>query len=77
VLTLGAPLLTRNPYADYMCMLRADRLTMHELRRYMTWIHQADFQLKSSGNNPRLVMERMILGMCLGEKKQVAERAAI
>jgi DNA polymerase III subunit delta len=77
VLQQGAPLLTRNPYADYMSLLRADRLTGHELRQYMTWIHEADFRLKSSGNNPRLVMEQMILGMCLGEKKRVAARVLV
>jgi DNA polymerase-3 subunit delta len=66
----AAPPLTRNSYADYMCLLRAERLSMTELHRYMTGIHDADFRLKSSGNNPRLVMERLILGMCLGEKKK-------
>jgi len=73
----AAPQLTRNPYADYMCLLRAERLSLTELRRYMNGIHETDFHLKSTGNNPRLVMERLILRMCLGEKKKrTAEGAA-
>ena len=69
VLPAGGPLLTRNPYGDYMCLLRAERFSMSRLRRYMDGIHDADFRLKSSGGNPRLVIERLILGMCLSEKK--------
>ncbi len=68
--------LTRNSYADYMCLVRAERLSMTELCRYMSGIHDADFRLKSSGNNPRVVMERLILGICLGAKKTTAERAS-
>ncbi|MDH3442698.1 MAG: DNA polymerase III subunit delta [Deltaproteobacteria bacterium] len=77
VLPQGSPLLTRNPYADYMCLHRAERLSLNELGRYMDGIHDADFKLKSSGNNPRLVMERLILGMCLGGEKRVPVRTAI
>ncbi|MGH7930948.1 MAG: hypothetical protein ACREQV_24515, partial [Candidatus Binatia bacterium] len=73
VMPQGVPQLTRNSYADYMCLLRAERLSMAELRRYMNGIHDADLRLKSSGSNPRLVMERLILGMCLGEKKELAK----
>lgn len=69
VLPAGGPLLTRNPYGDYMCLLRAERFSMSRLRRHMDGIHDADFRLKSSGGNPRLVIERLILGMCLSEKK--------
>jgi DNA polymerase-3 subunit delta len=76
VLPEGGPLLARNPYGDYMCLLRAERLSMSQLRRYMEGIHDADLRLKSSGGNPRLVMERLILGMCLGEKKGMAAAGA-
>jgi DNA polymerase-3 subunit delta len=62
------PLLTRNPYGDYMCLLRAERLSLNELREFLNGIHEADFRLKSTGSNPRLVMERLILGICLGGK---------
>jgi DNA polymerase III subunit delta len=76
VLPQGAPLLTRNPYGDYMCLQRAERFSMNELRRYMNCIHDTDFRLKSSGADQRLVMERLILGMSLSAKKTTAARAA-
>jgi len=65
VLQQGAPVLTRNPYADYMCFERADHFTVSELHSYMEGIFDADLRLKSSGSDPRLVMERLVLGMCL------------
>lgn len=65
VLKDGAPLLTRNPYADYMCFQRAERFSLSELSVYMDGIFEADLRLKSSGSQPRLVMEKLILGMCL------------
>jgi DNA polymerase-3 subunit delta len=64
----GTPLLTRNPYGDYMCLLRADRFSMSQLCRYMDSLHDADLRLKSSGGNPRLVLERSIVSMCLPVK---------
>ena len=64
------PQRARSSYADYMCLLRAERLSMSELLRYMSGIHDADLCLKSSGKNPRTVLERLILGACLGEKKR-------
>jgi DNA polymerase-3 subunit delta len=74
VLEEGMPLLTRNAYADYMCFQRADSFELGELRAHMAAIHEADFRLKSSGSNPRLVMERLILGMCLGAQPATLSR---
>lgn len=69
VLMTGAPVLTRNPYGDYMCLQRAERFSLGELRAHLTGIHETDFRLKSAANNPRLVMEKFILSMCLGSGK--------
>jgi DNA polymerase-3 subunit delta len=69
VLGEGAPLLTRNPYADYMCFQRADQFSLGELRACLAGSYEADLLLKSTGNNPRLVMEKLILHMCLGSRK--------
>lgn len=69
VLRDGTPLLTRNPYADYMCFQSADRFSLAELCSYLSDIHEADLGLKSSGPNPRLVLEKLILDMCLGRGK--------
>ena len=61
-----ATLLTRSPYADYLCFQRAETFSFGELLLYLHGIHDADLRLKSSGVNPKLVMERLILQMCLG-----------
>lgn len=65
ILKLNIPMLTRNPFADYMLFQRADKLSFSALRRYMAELCAADFRLKSSGGNPRLVMERLIINLCL------------
>lgn len=65
VMRQKAPMLTRNAYADYLCFQRADRFSVGVLRHYMDEIYAADLSLKSSGGNPRLIMERLILEMCL------------
>jgi len=73
VLKQGTPLLTRNPYADYMSFQRADHFSLDQLRSYMEKIYETDLRLKSSGSSPRLVMERLIFGMCLGAGKREAQ----
>jgi DNA polymerase-3 subunit delta len=69
VLPQGAPLLTRNPYADYLCFQRAERFSRADLRAYMEGIFDADLRLKSSGGQGRLVLEKLFLGMCLGGQR--------
>ena len=79
VLKDGAPLLSRNPYADYMCFQRAQRFSLTELSGYMDGLFEADLRLKSSGSQPRLVIEKLIFGMCLGSRRdsdRQRERAA-
>jgi DNA polymerase-3 subunit delta len=65
ILGQGTPLLSRSPYADYMCFQRADNFSLSELAFYMERIFEADLRLKSTGSHPRLLLERLILGMCL------------
>jgi DNA polymerase-3 subunit delta len=65
ILKQSAPLLMRNPYAEYMLFQRADKLSISSLRRQVGAICATDFRLKSSGGNPRLVMEKLILNLCL------------
>ncbi|HEX9455402.1 MAG TPA: DNA polymerase III subunit delta [Candidatus Binatia bacterium] len=69
VLKQGTPLLTRNPYGDYMCFQRAEGFSLADLRSYMEGLFDADFRLKSSGGQPSLVMEKLILSMCLGGQR--------
>jgi len=61
--------LTRSPYADYMCFQRAERFGLAELVGHMESLFDADLRLKSSGGQPRLVMEKLILGMCLAARR--------
>lgn len=65
----GSAALTRSPYADYMCFQRAERFAMTELVGHMESLFDADLRLKSSGGQPRLVMEKLILGMCLAARR--------
>lgn len=65
----GTAALTRSPYADYMCFQRAERFAMPELVVHMESLFDADLRLKSSGGQPRLVMEKLILGMCLAARR--------
>ena len=67
--TQGTVALTRSPYADYMCFQRAERFAMAELVVHMESLFDADLRLKSSGGQPRLVMEKLILGMCLAARR--------
>jgi DNA polymerase III subunit delta len=77
VLKKDGPLLTRNPYADYMCFQRADRFSLDELALHMRRIFETDLRLKSSGSPPRLALERLILGMCLSSRSWRPPRAAV
>jgi DNA polymerase III subunit delta len=72
VLKQGTPLLTRNPYADFLCFERADRFSLAELRAHLVSIHDADARLKSGSQDGRLAMEKLILGMCTGVRKEKA-----
>jgi DNA polymerase-3 subunit delta len=64
VLQDGAPLPAANPYAAYMSFKNAENFPADELARYLELLCQADIRLKSSGNPPRIVMERLVLEMC-------------
>lgn len=68
VLSQGTPLITQNPYGNYMSFQRAQPFTSRELLRFLHLIYQTDIRLKSTGKPPRMVMERLILEMCQGEE---------
>lgn len=65
IVNQSTPMPSRNPYADYMLFQRADKFSISALRRHMAEICEADLRLKSSGGNPRLAMERLVLNLCL------------
>ena len=66
VLPKGAPVISQNAYADYMSFQRAETFTSRELVRFLQMIYQTDIRLKSTGKQPRVIMERLILEMCQG-----------
>lgn len=66
VLKQGASPLGRNPYGDYMCFQRAERFSLAELCGFMQRIFDADLRLKSSASQPRMVLEKLFLEMCMG-----------
>ncbi len=66
VLEHGPPLLGRNPFADYMSFQKAENFTTAELLGCLERIYETDLRLKSTGNQPRVVMEKLLLEMSLG-----------
>ena len=65
----GIALSGRNPYGEYMCLQRAERFTLAELRWLMERLFETDLMLKSSTRQGQLVMEKLFLDMCLGSAK--------
>jgi DNA polymerase-3 subunit delta len=65
----GLPSGMRGSYGEYMCFTRAQRFTMPDLRRYLSAIHDADARLKSTGTNPRLVLEELIFSVSIRDER--------
>ena len=60
-------LLAKNPanaYPVYQLLKKAERFGRDELLRALDALREADIKLKSSGLNPRLVLERVIAAVC-------------
>ena len=64
------PLLTRNPYGEYMTLQRAEPFTTAELVGYLERIYQTDQRLKSSGAATRITMERLIVDLCRARNRR-------
>jgi DNA polymerase-3 subunit delta len=62
------PILMRHPYADYMCFQRAEKFSLAGLRFCLAQIYDTDLRLKTTGNQPRLLMERLIVDICLATR---------
>jgi DNA polymerase III delta subunit len=70
-------MLGRNPYADYMCLQRAERFSLAELRSFMERLLEADLRLKSSGGQPHIVLEQLFLEMCLGVRRRRLDSGSV
>ena len=66
VAKLGISTPGRNLFGDYMCVQRAERFSLAELRSFMENIFETDVRLKSSSINGQLALEKLFLDMCLG-----------
>ena len=67
----------RNPYGDYMTLQRAERFSLVELSSFMQRLFEADLRLKSSAAQPRIVLEKLFLEICLGAPKRSPRRAGV
>ncbi|HWP60145.1 MAG TPA: DNA polymerase III subunit delta [Candidatus Acidoferrales bacterium] len=72
----GGLSLTRNAYADYMALQRAENFSTSELVAYLALIRDTDVRLKSTGAPAARVLERLILDMCLGAKPGTVRASA-
>jgi DNA polymerase-3 subunit delta len=73
----GSLLGGRNPYGDYMCLQRAERFSLAELNCFMQRLFETDFRLKSSASQPRILLEKLFLELCLGPPKRRSRRESL
>ena len=57
-------LYSQHPYVMYNALRNARRFSWDELMGYMDRLVETDITLKSSGAQPRLVMERLVIDLC-------------
>lgn len=55
-----------NPYPIYLLLKKTDLFTMAALVSAYARLGQIDVQLKSTGQNPRILLERLIVDICSG-----------
>lgn len=57
-------LVSQHPYVVYQSLKNADRFTRSELAGLLEMLVGIDLSLKSTGQDPRLLMERFLLAVC-------------
>jgi DNA polymerase-3 subunit delta len=57
----------KNSYPIYQLLKKSERFSKEELFNAVECLTEADKKLKSSGQNPKLVLEKIILGICRAE----------
>ena len=55
-----------NPYPVYQMLLRSERFTTNELIEDLKRLSEADLRLKSTGGNPKIILEKVIFHICGG-----------
>lgn len=54
----------KNAYPIYQLLKKSERFSKEELLNAVESLNAADKKLKSGGQNPKLVLEKVILGIC-------------
>ena len=60
-------MLARNPknaYPVYQLLKKSDRFSKSELMAAVEHLNETDIQLKTSSQDPRLILERLVLKIC-------------
>jgi DNA polymerase III delta subunit len=55
---------SKNPYPIYQMLLKSEMFTADELIDVLESLGQADLRLKSTGQKPRLILEKLLLFIC-------------
>ncbi len=55
---------SRSPYPVYLMLLKSEKFTREELLDASECLSEADLKLKTSGKNPKVVLERVIFRIC-------------
>jgi DNA polymerase-3 subunit delta len=58
----------KNPYPAFQLFLKSERFTKNDLLDALELLSEADMQLKSTGQDPKLVLERAIFGICKSQQ---------
>lgn len=65
-------LLARNPknaYPVYQLLKKSEHYSKSELLAAVGWLNQTDIQLKTSNQDPKLIMERLLFKLCHRQQK--------
>ena len=54
----------QNPYPVYQMLLKSEKFTTHDLIVALEKLSEADLRLKSTGQNQKLVLERVVFRLC-------------
>lgn len=60
----GIALVSQKPYASYQVLTHAGRFTRTELAGYLELLVRTDLALKTTGHDPRLLLERVLIQIC-------------
>jgi DNA polymerase III subunit delta len=62
------PLVSQHPFVVYQALKHAGRFSRTDLASYLDLLMQTDLALKTTGQNPRLLLERFLITVCRSDK---------